>query len=54
VVEEVTINWGAWFMQKLKNEITILQKKACKLGNNLIKHALTIIGKVFVDKCAKE
>jgi hypothetical protein len=41
-------------MQKLQNEIIIFQRKACKLGNNLINHVLTIIGKFFVEKWAKE
>jgi hypothetical protein len=38
-----------WFAQKLQNEILALQRKTCKLGNTLIRLALTIVGTYHLD-----
>lgn len=53
-IEEGIINQGAWFTQKLQNDIFFFQQKVNKLGNSLIALALTIIGKFYEGKWAQE
>lgn len=53
-IEKGTVNQGAWFTQKLQNEIIAFQQKVDKLGNSLIRLALTIIGKFYEGKWVQE
>jgi len=43
------VNWALWFTQKLQNDILVVQRKVCRLGNTLVGPTLTIIGTYHLD-----
>ncbi len=46
-IERGIVNWAKWFKVQLHKEMIVIQKKARKVGNNLIGLAFTLVAKHY-------
>jgi hypothetical protein len=45
--EKGIFNWVEWFKVRLHKDMVVVQRKARKIGNNLVGHALILIVKHY-------